>query len=469
MCAATDPPPAASPVWLRRGSTLSSMSSASFSSLARPSGISIPGTFRKVKTKCFGPTKMTNDPLDGLRAEITAYDTLLKALSSTAQTVHTAVEMLGSAPIPLFDPLRQFYGQESCSPVVARMCAQLEAFASKQQQAAVFLSSMQELIQEISKDNATTRETFTARDLAWQTQSHYNGKVDSLQEQVSRAGSTPKLNDKLNRNVQKKRESDDIFERAMSDAEVAADRLLSSRWKKMSQILRKFCRYYISLFEASQSLAQDFRELSEEFIAPAASEAACQSDHLQDHTMPTLEADVADALQWVNAHSAAFADSPSSPSICSRRAADNMASAVALASTGTPQQESSGSGSRATGTIGRRAGPPELWQAVSPAGYPSEMAWAAGSAGSVESPSNGSTPAGSLAWGGFEELPAEGGQHSGGTSPASSWPPTSPTQQLGTSSGFHTPMAGSDPWSQLQPAGQAQPEARKGNKKNPWA
>jgi len=237
--------------------------------------VSMPGTFRKVKTKCFGPSKMPNDPLQAQRDDVMAFDSLLASLNSTAKIVASAVNMLASAPLPLSEELAKFYPQDvPGASTVARMCAQMKDFANKAGQASMHIEQIHQLIGELSKQNASVREAFKARDLAWQTQAHYNNKVDGLHDQVSRvSAASPKVGDKLHRNLAKKLDSAQALDLQMSQTIDLANRALAPKWQRTSDVLTKLCRYYIMVFEASGVLSAELREVVQELCGPKTAEA----------------------------------------------------------------------------------------------------------------------------------------------------------------------------------------------------
>lgn len=240
--------------------------------------VSMPGTFRRVKTKCFGPSKMPNDPLQAQRDDLMAFDSLLASLNSTAKIVASAVNMLASAPLPLSEELAKFYPQDvPGASMVARMCAQMMDFANRAGQASMHIEQIHQLIGELSKQNASVREAFKARDLAWQTQAHYNNKVGGLHDQVSRvSAASPKVGDKLHRNLAKQLDSAQALDLQMSQTIDLANRALAPKWQRTSDVLTKLCRYYVMVFEASGVLSAELREVVQELCGPKTAEAMVQ-------------------------------------------------------------------------------------------------------------------------------------------------------------------------------------------------
>ncbi|CAK9022916.1 unnamed protein product [Durusdinium trenchii] len=112
---------------------------------------SLPGAIRRAKTAMTGPSKMPSDPLEEQRAELLEMDRLISSLSACAKTVACAVDMLASAPVPLFDPLTRFYGQDMPgSPAIDKLCTQLNDFANKSKDSESGLDLLQARLQTLS-------------------------------------------------------------------------------------------------------------------------------------------------------------------------------------------------------------------------------------------------------------------------------------------------------------------------------
>lgn len=237
--------------------------------------LTMPGSFRRAKTKLIGPSKMKEDPLEVARADLAEFDSMLLALGSCVQTVRSSVDMLSAAPNSLIDSLQRFYSQgaPNSSLAVGRFCAQLSAFAMQIRSGEGHLEAVQQLLQEMSRQNAAAREAFGTRDAAWETYSHYEGKVENLQEQMSRSTTSPRLAEKLNRNVQKRRDSEVSFQAAMATAGGAVSEVLSGKWRRTGEVLSRLCHYYVAVFDTADGLARELGVAAEQLTAPATIEA----------------------------------------------------------------------------------------------------------------------------------------------------------------------------------------------------
>eukprot|EP00913_Durusdinium_trenchii_P017057 g16041.t1 len=132
---------------------------------------SLPGAIRRAKTAMTGPSKMPSDPLEEQRAELLEMDRLISSLSACAKTVACAVDMLASAPVPLFDPLTRFYGTDMPgSPAIDKLCTQLNDFANKSKDSESGLDLLQARLQTLSERNKVAHQSFGARDVAWSSQ-----------------------------------------------------------------------------------------------------------------------------------------------------------------------------------------------------------------------------------------------------------------------------------------------------------
>mmetsp|Transcript_89725 Transcript_89725/g.187427 ORF Transcript_89725/g.187427 Transcript_89725/m.187427 type:complete len:499 (-) Transcript_89725:10-1506(-) len=241
--------------------------------------LSMPGSIRRAKTKCFGPTKMANDPLAVQRSELASYDAVLNTLQSSVRLVEQSVGMLVDASNPLANDLNRFFPKDvpgGCA--VGRMLDSLRVFGGRIRQANTHIEQIQALISEQATQNAGVREAFKARDIAWQTSSHYEIKVGNLQEQVGRGSMiTQRLNDKLQRNLLKKQESDKVLQAQMEGACDVSNRALSTKYQRTAEVLTKLCRYYIQVFEAATAITPELRDVVKEFTGPSATEAMAQS------------------------------------------------------------------------------------------------------------------------------------------------------------------------------------------------
>eukprot|EP00434_Breviolum_minutum_P013818 symbB.v1.2.012185.t1/scaffold835.1/size159100/12 len=202
------------------------------------------------------------------RAELLEMDSLLSSLSACAKTVGTAMDMLAAAPLPLFDPLSRFYGQGTPgSHAIEKLCTQLNDFASRSKDHESGLDLLQARLQTMSERNRAAHQSFGARDVAWSSQDHYVKKVEKLKEQISKAGTSHALVQKLNRNEQKKRDSQQEF------AHQTDETALENRWQDIGEVVAQLCQYYISVFAACSGLSHELQSVHQELTKPSTADA----------------------------------------------------------------------------------------------------------------------------------------------------------------------------------------------------
>eukprot|EP00416_Gambierdiscus_australes_P002158 CAMPEP_0171138744 /NCGR_PEP_ID=MMETSP0766_2-20121228/135614_1 /TAXON_ID=439317 /ORGANISM="Gambierdiscus australes, Strain CAWD 149" /LENGTH=347 /DNA_ID=CAMNT_0011602369 /DNA_START=44 /DNA_END=1084 /DNA_ORIENTATION=- len=217
---------------------------------------------------------MPDDPLAVQRAELEDFEVLINMLMSCAGRVHASVEMLAGAPQPMLEPLMQFYSQdERGSSIISRLCAQMSEFAAQAKRGEQQMQACQGVLRELSQRNSEVRATFQQRDVAHQTTVHYEKKVEALQEQIAKGGASTKVMEKLNRNVQKKRESEQHFAEVMKSAGVSTQDVLSSKWHRISPAISHLCGYYSMVFETAGQLVQGFAEVGQALVLQTTSEA----------------------------------------------------------------------------------------------------------------------------------------------------------------------------------------------------
>jgi hypothetical protein len=204
-----------------------------------------------------GPQAMTNDPLESCRSEIGEYDSLLACLGSCAQTIQVAIEMLANAPDPMSESLRKNFpkGSDQSGELVARLIEATSLFSARSQAGQRHIQGMIEQIQEARQVNASLREEFVERDKNWETNQHYEGKVQSIREQASRKGSvSQKMAEKMSRNQQKQQSAEQAFHATMAKTAKDASEVLEAKWSNVGQVLGKLCRYYVSVFDGTLPL-----------------------------------------------------------------------------------------------------------------------------------------------------------------------------------------------------------------------
>mmetsp|Transcript_42897 Transcript_42897/g.93335 ORF Transcript_42897/g.93335 Transcript_42897/m.93335 type:complete len:389 (-) Transcript_42897:8-1174(-) len=235
---------------------------------------SLPGAIRRAKTAMAGASKMPNDPLEEQRSELLEMDSLISSLSVCAKTVATAVDMLAAAPIPLFDPLSRFYGHGTPgSHAIERLCAQLNDFSSRSKDQESGLDLLQARLQTMSERNKAAHQSFGARDIAWSSQDHYVKKVEKLKEQIAKSGTSHALVQKLNRNEQKKHDSQQEFAHHTGETGRQVSEALENRWQEIGEVVAQLCQYYISIFQACSGLSHELHAVHQELTKPSTAEA----------------------------------------------------------------------------------------------------------------------------------------------------------------------------------------------------
>jgi len=231
----------------------------------RWSVVSMPGAFRRTKTKLWGPSQMPNDPLEMQSADLAELDAVVGALSSFVQSVSTSVDILSNAPSCVLDPLSRFYnsGAPGCQ-AVSRFCNQLESFERRAKDGQTHMNSVLQMLQSMRDETCKVRAQFKQRDEAYQTHMHYSSKLDGMQEQISKVGTHQKIIDKLNRNQEKKRDSEQMFQKEMEDTTRAVNDVLSMKYVRVGDCISKFCKYYAAIFSGGDMIAREFSEAAQQ-------------------------------------------------------------------------------------------------------------------------------------------------------------------------------------------------------------
>ncbi|CAJ1345410.1 unnamed protein product [Effrenium voratum] len=235
---------------------------------------SVPSALRRAKMAVTGTSKMAHDPLEEQRAELGELEGLTTGLLACARTLSCAVEMLAAAPKPLFDPLSRFYGENAPgSPAIEKLCAQLNAFAQKSTESDAELEMLQSKLQAMSERSKVARQSFVALDEAFSSQDHYTKKLEKLREQIAKGGSSPALVQKLNRNEEKLRSSQQAFASRVTETGSQVNEVLEHRWQEVGQAVAQMSQYYVSLFQAAGALGHELQQVHHELTRPATSEA----------------------------------------------------------------------------------------------------------------------------------------------------------------------------------------------------
>jgi len=199
---------------------------------------------------------------------------LVSVISACANGLQAGVDMLASAPISMMDPLDNFYPQGSASrDLMMRLCSQMRGFADHVRSGDRQIQAVHQVLQDVQAQNAAVHKTFQGRDTIYTTHMHYSGKVERLQEQLSRNPQNSRLAEKLNRNVQKKNEHQVAFQDAMGEVTKSVPAILEQKQSRISEALAKLCEYYAVVFEAAARLVKDFAEVGDLLVVQSSSEA----------------------------------------------------------------------------------------------------------------------------------------------------------------------------------------------------
>ncbi|CAE7555683.1 unnamed protein product [Symbiodinium sp. CCMP2456] len=238
------------------------------------STFSMPGAFRRAREAMSGPAKMPHDPLEDQRAELVELDALISILGTCASTLSTSVNMLAAAPKPLFDPLSRFYSQGMPgSAAIQRLCVQMDSFATHVQEHDAEIEALQTKLRGLSERNKTVHQSFSSRDAAWTSQDHYTKKLEKLRDQIAKSGTSSALVDKLNRNEEKKRTSQQEFATRTSETGRQVNEALSNRWQEVGQVVAEMCQYYTVVFQAAGTLRHELQQVCEELTKPSTTQA----------------------------------------------------------------------------------------------------------------------------------------------------------------------------------------------------
>lgn len=261
-----------------RTSTISTSSASSW--MPAPSTWSVPGTFRRARSSRM-PTQMANDPLANEREEIAAFDSMLKVLLDSVQRVSTACDMLAAAPETMGECLLQQFpmGQHPGGSLITRLNSQTTKLAERIRDGESLIKSAIEGTMEMRRLNAETRETFKKRDSAWETNTHYDQKVEKLREYATRSNSvSTKMQNKLTRNHEKHYNSEQEFQKNLQETTRLTQEVLETKWAKVGQVLSNFCRFYVAIFDGANSMLNELSMLAEELVGNRPG----QSDFMRD-------------------------------------------------------------------------------------------------------------------------------------------------------------------------------------------
>eukprot|EP00931_Biecheleriopsis_adriatica_P053963 TRINITY_DN31714_c4_g1_i1.p1 TRINITY_DN31714_c4_g1~~TRINITY_DN31714_c4_g1_i1.p1 ORF type:complete len:437 (+),score=68.67 TRINITY_DN31714_c4_g1_i1:38-1348(+) len=239
--------------------------------------MSTPSAMRRARSVISGTARMHNDPLEEQRAELVDFDGLISTLSACANTLSCAMDMMAMAPKPMFDPLNRFYSADvPCCQAIARLCTQLDTFASRAKDNERLIENLQDKLRSMSERNGAAHKSFQARDTMWSNQDHYTKKLDALRDQIGKSGSSPKLAEKMQRNEEKKAQSQQEFAMATAETGRVVGDALANRWQDIGEALSKLCQYYVAMFQMTSYLLPELRSVADELVAPVMSQALFQ-------------------------------------------------------------------------------------------------------------------------------------------------------------------------------------------------
>lgn len=205
-----------------------------------------------------------------------AFDSLLTVVSACATSLAAAVNNLAQAPAGLVDSLQKNVPREDLQggELVHRFCKQVDMFASRARQGESHIEAARQIVLECQQKNAGVRAAFKGRDEAYQTSSHYETKVDSLRDGALHKGTlTQKMSDKLQRNQQKKDDSQRELNNRMGEAHRLATDVIAGKWRHLGEAMAKLCRYYCAIFDGAELMVKELFLLAEEFTQAVAAES----------------------------------------------------------------------------------------------------------------------------------------------------------------------------------------------------
>eukprot|EP00929_Paragymnodinium_shiwhaense_P074563 TRINITY_DN38169_c0_g1_i1.p1 TRINITY_DN38169_c0_g1~~TRINITY_DN38169_c0_g1_i1.p1 ORF type:complete len:722 (-),score=152.00 TRINITY_DN38169_c0_g1_i1:83-2248(-) len=245
------------------------------------SNMSMPSTLWRAKTKIMGPGRIPNDPLEPIRAEITEYESILNLYGNVSTAVQTAVESLTMAPKGMLEPLQKFYAPDPTGSLHAkRFSDHVTSFESRVKDSNAQLEQLRHMLQDAHRINEDVKKSFLARDKAWETERHYQSKLDGVRATVQKQGSAnDKLMEKLQRNEEKHRESEASFADATDVTAKMAQGVLAKRFQKCGEMLAKLCKYYADAFDGADVLVKEMSDLHKNLREPTAVEAMAQRGH----------------------------------------------------------------------------------------------------------------------------------------------------------------------------------------------
>lgn len=234
---------------------------------------------------------MPNDPQLAQRRDLEMFSTLLGTFEACADKVAAAVQELLAAHSPLVDQLTRLYPGNSSRPIGAaageaplmtRLSEELATCTARLAAGTPHVQALKALLRDIQEKVAGATLAFELRDEAFQKKAHYDSKLEKLKSNPARAGPGFTMEERVLRNKQKQKDSQQEFDKHFATAGKATQAVLAARWPQTCKGLAELLRCHAAIFGGEQltPLANRFAEVpwvpgaSSSEARPAAAAAA---------------------------------------------------------------------------------------------------------------------------------------------------------------------------------------------------
>mmetsp|Transcript_63005 Transcript_63005/g.150078 ORF Transcript_63005/g.150078 Transcript_63005/m.150078 type:complete len:707 (+) Transcript_63005:164-2284(+) len=212
----------------------------------------------------------SGDPLDPPRQELENFDDFLNEVKSCAQNIRSHLRMVVDAPVPLLQRLEKFFPEEFAGGVtVALLREELTSFAEAYQGKDSAIDGVINMVTDLQSKNVRAKEALEKVVGSWNEAAHYSQKVEGLRDSIKGM----KGAEKLQRNEQKKHDSEQAFQASMGEAASVLSKVLSQQWVNTVELLAELCKFYTSVFQSGAKLSEHLTELGEQFAECKGSEA----------------------------------------------------------------------------------------------------------------------------------------------------------------------------------------------------
>eukprot|EP00971_Amphidinium_carterae_P042754 840356-Amphidinium_carterae.1 len=202
------------------------------------------------------------------------------------------VQMLVDAPVPMLQRLERILPEGITGGVtVALLREELASFAEACKGKNHAIDGVINRASELQSKNVHAKEALEKVVGSWNEAAHYSQKVEGLRSDTTKKSN--KVAEKLQRNEQKKHESEQAFQASMGEAASVLSKVLSQQGFHTVGLLAELCNYYTAVFQSSAKLSKNCVELADQFLECQGSDAMA---HMREEVVAEVWARVQDFL-----------------------------------------------------------------------------------------------------------------------------------------------------------------------------